>query len=246
VQKNKTIEITDLESIEYKNAWDLQQSLLEKTIDIKMQNRKNDVYQETPNFLLLCEHPHVYTIGKSGDPSNLLISEEELRNKKVEFFNTNRGGDITYHGPGQLVCYPILDLENFRTDIHLYLRNLEEVVISLLKQYDIRAQRVSGLTGVWTYGSKNSDPEKICAIGVRTSRWVTMHGLALNVNTNLDYFENIVPCGIDDKGVTSIAKELGKEVSLEEVKYYLIKAFAKVYNATIKPSEITSILSRLS
>ncbi|HAR19331.1 MAG TPA: lipoyl(octanoyl) transferase, partial [Cytophagales bacterium] len=182
----------------------------------------------TPNYFLFVEHPHVYTLGKSGDLSNLLLSEKQLEAKGATFYKINRGSDITYHGPGQLIAYPIFDLENFFTDIHLYMRSLEEVVIQTCAAFGILAHRMQGLTGVWVHAD-SVQPAKICAMGVKTSRWVTMHGLALNVNTDLNYFNHIVPCGIQDKSVTSIQKEVGREINLEEVKSKMQKAFADVF-----------------
>ncbi|WP_343522880.1 lipoyl(octanoyl) transferase LipB [Pedobacter sp.] len=202
---------------DYQEAWDKQEDLLNKTVAIKTENRVNNTQNPTPNHLIFCEHPHVYTLGKSGHPENLLLDEQGLKDKKATYYKINRGGDITYHGPGQIVGYPILDLDNFFTDIHLYLRTLEEAVILTLKDYGIEAGRYPGYTGVWL-DADNEKARKICAMGVRCSRWVTMHGFAFNVNVDLDYFKNIVPCGIDDKAVTSLAKELGYKPDMEEVK----------------------------
>ena len=211
--KNKQVKFTDLGLMDYKEAWDYQEELFKQVVDIKLANRQQNTEKPTPNFLLFCQHPHVFTLGKSGSIDHLLVSEEELDRKEATFYKINRGGDITYHGPGQLVAYPILDLDNFFTDIHRYVRFLEEAVIRTCADYGIAAERIPGLTGVWITGGM---PRKICAIGVKSSRWVTMHGLALNVNTDLSYFGSIVPCGIDDKAVTSLRQELGREVSLEE------------------------------
>lgn len=204
--------------MDYKEAWDLQELMLKETVELKVNNRNaNGAGIPTTNHFLFVEHPHVYTLGKSGDPANLLRSPEQLREDGIAYYKINRGGDITYHGPGQIVGYPILDLENFKTDINWFLRNLEEACILTLSEYGIEAGRVKGLTGVWIEGDGNN-PRKIMAIGVRCSRWVTMHGFAFNVNTNLSLFENIIPCGIEDKGVTSLQKELGMKMDMEEVK----------------------------
>jgi len=218
---NKTIEVIDLGLIDYQEGWDYQEKLFKEVINTKLANRDNPGEEQvpTPNYLLFCEHPHVYTLGKSGKKENLLLDEDGLEEKEASYYKINRGGDITYHGPGQLVCYPILDLDNFFEDIHKYLRLLEQAVIDTLDGYGIRAGRIDGLTGVWLdYDDPEAaNPRKICAMGVRSSRWVTMHGLALNVNTNLDYFKNIIPCGIDDKAVTSIQRELSKPIAMKEV-----------------------------
>ena len=203
---NKKVKCIDLGLMDYKQAWDYQQSLFDEIVDIKKENRKSNSNVSTPNYLLFVEHPHVYNLVKSGDISNLLINENELIDKKATFYKINRGGDITYHGPGQVVCYPILDLENFFTDIHKYLRFLEEVIILSLKNYQILGERNEGKTGVWL-DTKTPFPRKICAMGVRASRWVTMHGYALNVNVDLNYFNNIIPCGLANNIVTSISNE---------------------------------------
>jgi lipoyl(octanoyl) transferase len=217
----------DLGRIDYKQAWDYQEKLFDQIIAIKRQNRREETNLETSSYLLFCEHPHVYTLGKSGDEKNLLVNQEYLKSRGATFHKINRGGDITYHGPGQIVGYPILDLENFFTDIHKYLRFLEEAVIQTLAEYGIESGRSDGETGVWLdSGTKNA--RKICALGVRSSRWVTMHGFAFNVNPDLDYFGNIIPCGIIDKSVTSMEQELGKKVDIQEVKDKL-----KVHLATI-------------
>ena len=217
---NKKVEFIDLGQKDYKETWDFQEELFAKTVAIKIDNRKShpEEPQVTPNYLIFVEHPHVYTLGKSGKPEHLLLNEQELTTKQAVFYKINRGGDITYHGPGQLVGYPIFDLENFFTDIHLYLRNLEEAIILTLADYGILAGRIPGLTGVWIENEDHSRPRKICAMGVKSSRWVTMHGFAFNVNSNLDYFNNIVPCGISDKEVTSMHLELGHQVNESEVK----------------------------
>lgn len=213
-----TVVFRDLQHMRYQEAWDLQEQLLRDKVDLKIANRKDPEHQQTPtNHLLFVEHPHVYTLGKSGSLDHLLLNEAQMAERGIEFFKINRGGDITYHGPGQIVGYPILDLEQFKTDIHWYLRNLEEAAILTLAEYGITAGRIDKLTGVWL-DEEGEDPRKILAIGVRCSRWITMHGFAFNVNTDLSLFDNIVPCGIDDKGVTSMQKELGRPLDLQEVK----------------------------
>jgi lipoyl(octanoyl) transferase len=215
---NHDVIYRDLGLITYKEAWDLQENLHKEIADVKLSNRNGDNPVPTHNYLLFCEHPHVYTLGKSGKDAHLLINESQLKENEAEYFHINRGGDITYHGPGQLVGYPILDLENFFTDIHKYLRYLEEAIILTLKEYNIEGQRIKGLTGVWLDSENPARARKIAAFGVRCSRWITMHGFAFNVNTDLSYFGNIVPCGISDKAVTSLEIELGKKVDMEEVK----------------------------
>ncbi len=217
---NKRVEFRDLGLIDYQNAWNYQENLFENTVAIKIRNRNLPASEQspTPNYLLFVEHPHVYTLGKSGKQENLLLDESGLREKKATFYKINRGGDITYHGPGQLVGYPILDLDNFFTDIHKYLRLLEDAVILTLDEYGIEAGRIDGLTGVWLDPIRQVNPRKICALGVKSSRWVTMHGFAFNINSDLNFFGNIIPCGIDDKAVTSLQKELGREIPMEEVK----------------------------
>lgn len=235
---NKKIQLQDLGNKDYQETWDYQEQLFKQIVDIKIQNRKFNSEPmpagrkvPTPNFLLFVEHPHVYTLGKSGDISNLLLSEKQLQAKDATFYKINRGGDITYHGPGQIVGYPILDLENFFTDIHKYLRFLEEVIILTLAEYNIIGTRSEGETGVWLdVGTPFA--RKICAMGVRASRWVTMHGFALNVNANLGYFDNIIPCGIKGKAVTSLHVELGKEVSEVQVKEKIVKHFSKLFDST--------------
>ena len=220
--------LQDLGLKDYKETWDYQEKLFQGIIDLKIDNRRNDTNHKTPNYFLFVEHPHVYTLGKSGDMSNLLLNEEQLSKKGATFYKINRGGDITYHGPGQIVGYPILDLDNFFTDIHKYLRFLEEVIIKTLAEYGIKSERSEGETGVWLdVGTPFA--RKICAMGVRTSRWVTMHGFALNVNTNLGYFDNIIPCGIKGKAVTSIEAELNKKLPLEEVKTKILKNFKELF-----------------
>lgn len=226
---NKKVKFVDWGLVDYQEAWERQELVFTDTIAVKTSNRNNGTEEETPNFLIFCEHPHVYTLGKSGKPENLLLDEQGLEEKHATYYKTNRGGDITYHGPGQLVGYPILDLDNFFTDIHLYLRTLEEAVILTLQDYGIAAGRYTGFTGVWI-DADNEKARKICAMGVRCSRWVTMHGFSLNVHSNLDYFKNIVPCGIDDKDVTSMQRELGHEVNMEEVKSTLKKHISDLFN----------------
>lgn len=230
---DRNLQIEDLGVKDYKETWDYQEFLFQSIVQIKSQNRNEKLTQETPNYLLFVEHPHVYTLGKSGHIENLLISEEKLKAINAKFYKINRGGDITYHGPGQIVGYPILDLENFFTDIHKYMRFLEEMIILTLAEYNIKAERSKGETGVWLdVGTPFA--RKICAMGVRASRWVTMHGFALNVNTNLGYFDNMIPCGIKGKAVTSLNVELGKvEISLEEVKGKLLKHFLELFEAEI-------------
>ncbi|MGB0254721.1 MAG: lipoyl(octanoyl) transferase LipB [Flavobacteriaceae bacterium] len=218
----------------YDAVTELQQELFQHTIDQKIHNRRNpDSQVVTENHLLFVEHPHVYTLGKSGDENNLLINNEALTKKGVRFYPTNRGGDITYHGPGQLVGYPILDLDCFFTDIHKYLRLLEECIIATLDDYGILAGRSKGETGVWL-DAEGENPRKICAMGIRTSRWVTMHGFALNVNTDLSFFDYIIPCGIRNKGVTSMQRELGKTVDLKEVSEKFQQHFARHFEATLR------------
>ncbi|CAI8172172.1 MAG: Octanoyltransferase [Polaribacter sp. SA4-10] len=226
---NRKITLEDLESIDYKEAWDYQTSLLQKIVDIKISNRRNELNDITPNYLLLLEHPNVYTLGKSGDLNNLLLDEKQLKEKDATFYKINRGGDITYHGPGQIVGYPILDLENFFTDIHKYLRLLEETIILTIAEYGLLGERSKGETGVWL-GMGTPFARKICALGIRSSRWVTMHGFALNVNVNLGYFDNIIPCGIKGKTVTSMEVELGKKINQEEVKNKILKNFKKLFD----------------
>jgi len=235
---NKCVELQDLGNKDYKQSWDYQEQLFKGIVDTKIKNRREELQLPTNNYFLFVEHPHVYTLGKSGDLSNLLLNENQLKDKGATFYKINRGGDITYHGPGQIVGYPILDLENFFTDIHKYLRFLEEMIILTLAEYDIKAERSPGETGVWLdVGTPFA--RKICAMGVRASRWVTMHGFALNVNANLGYFDNIIPCGIRGKAVTSLNVELGvKEVSITEVKEKLLKHFTNLFEAEIKTTQI--------
>ncbi len=230
---NKKVILQDLGQKDYKETWDYQELLFQQTLDIKIRNRREELTLETPNHFIFVEHPHVYTLGKSGDIQNLLVNEKELDAKGAKFYKINRGGDITYHGPGQIVGYPILDLDNFFTDIHKYLRLLEEMVILTLAEYGLKAERSDGETGVWLdVGTPFA--RKICAMGVRASRWVTMHGFALNVNADLGYFDMMIPCGIKDKAVTSLNVELGKvEVDLDEVKGKLLKHFAALFEAEV-------------
>ena len=231
--KNKSVLIKDLGVVDYKECWDYQEELFKNIVDIKIKNRRESLNKLTSNYFLFVEHPHVYTLGKSGNMNNLLVSENELIKKDAKFYKINRGGDITYHGPGQIVGYPILDLDNFFTDIHKYLRFLEETVIRSLTDIGIVSERSQNETGVWI----DSDlvfSRKICAMGVKASRWVTMHGLALNVNNDLSFFENIIPCGITNKSVTSISKEIGKNISLNDVKEIIIKHFIEIFSAKLK------------
>jgi len=232
---NKDIQFISLGEVDYQQAWDYQEHLFSETVALKIANRKVSPEEEnlTENYLIFCQHPHVYTLGKSGSEQHLLLSESELHDKQATFYKINRGGDITYHGPGQVVGYPILDLDNFFTDIHQYLRYLEEAVILTLAEYNLVAGRIAGLTGVWLDHEKQEHPRKICAMGVKCSRWVTMHGFALNVNTNLDYFNYIIPCGIPDKAVTSLQQELGYSVDLPEVEQKLLKHLAQLFGANI-------------
>lgn len=233
---NKKVYFQDWGALDYHEAWDRQEILFKGIIAEKTANRTNNTSFLTDNYLIFVEHQHVYTLGKSGEASHLLLDEKGLEEKGATYYKINRGGDITYHGPGQLVGYPILDLDNFFTDIHLYLRTLEEAVILTLAEYGISAGRSDGFTGVWL-DVDQQNARKICALGVRSSRWVTMHGFALNVNANLDYFANIVPCGIENKEVTSMQKELGQEVDIEEVKERLKKHLVSLFNMDIVESK---------
>ncbi|WP_040281151.1 lipoyl(octanoyl) transferase LipB [Psychroserpens damuponensis] len=228
---NKIIKLQDLGTKDFKDTWDYQEQIFKDILDTKIKNRREDAGLATDNHFLFVEHPHVYTLGKSGDMSNLLLSEEQLTQKGATFYKINRGGDITYHGPGQIVGYPILDLDNFFTDIHKYLRFLEEMIILTLEEYGLKAERSPGETGVWLdVGTPFA--RKICALGVRASRWVTMHGFALNVNADLGYFDNIIPCGIRGKAVTSLHVELGvKKVNETDVKEKLLKHFKALFEA---------------
>ena len=230
---NKKVTLQDLGIKDYKETWEYQEELFKGIVDLKIRNRREELDLETPNYFLLVEHPHVYTLGKSGDLTNLLLSEKQLEAKGATFYKINRGGDITYHGPGQIVGYPILDLDNFFTDIHKYLRFLEEVIILTLAEYGLNCSRSEGETGVWL-GVGTPFARKICALGVRASRWVTMHGFALNVNADLGYFDNIIPCGIRGKAVTSLNVELGvTSVDMEEVKQKIQKHFTKLFECSI-------------
>jgi lipoyl(octanoyl) transferase len=230
---NKIIQLQDLGFQDYKETWEYQEKVFQEILDIKIRNRREETNISTPNYFIYVEHPHVYTLGKSGDLSNLLLSQKQLEEKGATFYKINRGGDITYHGPGQIVGYPIIDLENFFTDIHKYLRFLEEAIILTLAEYNIIGSRSEGETGVWL-GVGTPFARKICAMGVRASRWVTMHGFALNVNANLGYFDHIIPCGIKGKAVTSLNVELGVQmVDLQEVKDKILKHFLVLFNATI-------------
>ena len=230
---NKEVIVQDLGLKDYKDTWDYQEELFQGIIDIKIRNRREAAGLDTPNYFLFVEHPHVYTLGKSGDIGNLLATEEELRSKGAQFYKINRGGDITYHGPGQVVGYPILDLDNFFTDIHKYLRLLEEMVILTLAEYGLKGERSEGETGVWLdVGTPFA--RKICALGVRSSRWVTMHGFAFNINTDLGYFDHMIPCGIRDKAVTSLNAELGNShIDMEDVKVRLSKHFSSLFQASL-------------
>ena len=229
---NKNINVYDLGVLDYKTALNFQEKKLQEIIDIKRTNRNEGRSIETPNYFLFVEHPPVITLGKSGQEKNLLLTKEELERKKIQYFNTNRGGDITFHGYGQIVGYPVIDLENFYTDINRYLRTLEEIVISTLNYFKISSQRSPGETGVWLE-SNSPNSRKICAIGVKTSRWVTMHGFALNVDTDLRYYNYIIPCGIKGKGITSINKEIKKNVSINEVKEKLLENLKKTFQANL-------------
>ena len=222
---NKNIQFQDLGLKDYKDTWEYQEELFKGIVDLKIQNRREETNLETPNYFLFVEHPHVYTLGKSGSLENLLLSEKQLEAKGASFYKINRGGDITYHGPGQIVGYPILDLDNFFTDIHKYLRYLEEAVIATIAEYGVIGERFDGLTGVWI--EPNTPRErKICAMGVKCSRWVTMHGIGFNVNSDLSYFNHIIPCGIEDKSVTSLQQELGRPLDFQEVSNILKEKLA--------------------
>jgi lipoyl(octanoyl) transferase len=228
---NKEISFEDLGFRDYKDVWDYQEQRFQEILDIKIQNRRQGKTDPTPNHFLFVEHPHVYTLGKSGDAGNLLVTEQQLTEKGARFYRINRGGDITYHGPGQVVGYPILDLDNFFTDIHKYLRLLEEMIILTLSEYGLQGERSKGETGVWL-DVGTPEARKICAMGVRASRWVTMHGFALNVNTDLSYFDLMIPCGIRGKGVTSLSRELGRHVPMDEVKQKLKAHFLALFEAS--------------
>jgi lipoyl(octanoyl) transferase len=232
---NKLVLFEDLGLMDYKACWDYQESLFNKTVSQKIANRNADSNHQvkTTNHLLFVEHPHVYTLGNSGDAAHLLINEKELSEKQAVYYKINRGGDITYHGPGQLVGYPILDLDHFFTDIHKYLRLLEETIILTLDEYGIHAGRSKGETGVWLDAENVFKARKICAMGVRCSRWVTMHGWGFNVNADMNYFSNIIPCGIQDKAVTSLNKELGQDVNMDEIKHKLKRHFSDLFECEL-------------
>ncbi len=230
----KQVKLIHLGTLDYQQAWDYQEQLFAAKLAIKSQNRDLSPEAQLPigHELLLVEHPHVYTLGKSGKESHLLLDEVGLKAHQASYYRINRGGDITYHGPGQLVAYPILDLEQFKPDIHWYMRSLEEVVIETLAPFGIRGERSTGFTGVWL-DPDLANARKICAMGVRTSRWVTMHGIALNVNTQLDYFKHIVPCGIDDKAVSSMAAETGHELPFSEVEEAFVRQFSRIFDVEV-------------
>jgi lipoyl(octanoyl) transferase len=228
--ENNCVELRNLGLIDYKEAWDYQENLFDQIVAAKQQKRELKTDVLTPNFLLFCEHPHVYTIGKSGKDTNLLINEQMLKRHGASLYKINRGGDITYHGPGQLVTYPILDLDNFKLSIKSYIDKLEEVIIRTLNRYGVVATRSDGATGVWLDATNHAKARKICAIGVRTSHWVSMHGFAFNISTDLSYFEHIIPCGIQGKSVTSLEKELGRKVEMEEVREFVLQDFEDVFN----------------
>ena len=229
--KNKKIIVKDIGRTSFSDAWKYQEDVFQKIIDQKVQNRTLEKKLKTNNYLIFTEHNPVYTIGKSGDISNLLLNDNQLKEKEIEFFKINRGGDITFHGPGQIMGYPIIDLDNFFTDINLYLRSLENTIIDTLSFYDISGFTIKGETGVWV--KNQNEFKKICAFGIRASRWVTMHGFCLNVDSNLEEFKNIIPCGIKDKGVTSISELLNEEIDIKKLKKCLIKNFAKHFDAKI-------------
>ena len=233
LSESNNIIVKNLGKFNYADCFEYQKKIQNEIIQIKLDNRNKRIKKITPNYLLFVEHDHVYTLGNSGNSENLLFNEKILKQKGIEFYKTNRGGDITYHGPGQLVCYPIIDMENFYTDIHKYLRDLEEIIINTLNVLGITASGNSDETGVWIDVGKPNE-RKICAMGIKVSRWVTMHGLALNVNTNLSFFEGIIPCGISNKGVTSISNELNKEVKMDLVKKIFTEKFLDQFNATVK------------
>ena len=232
IMKNKKILVRDIGKQFFSEAWEYQEKIFKKIINQKVQNRSKEKKIETKNFLILTEHNHVYTIGKSGDVNNLLIDKEELIKREIEYFKINRGGDITYHGPGQIMAYPIFDLDNFFTDINLYLRKLEQVIIHTLQSYGLKGFTIKGETGVWVK-DKNGLSKKICAFGIRASRWVTMHGLCLNVNPDLSYFDFIIPCGIKDKGVTSLSLITKEVTDITQVKLRLVENFKLVFKAEI-------------
>lgn len=241
---NKEVLFQDLGLIDYKQCWDYQEQIFNKTIQQKIANRDLDSHHQTSthNYLLFVEHPHVYTLGKSGDASHLLINQEQLKEKEANYYKINRGGDITYHGPGQLVGYPILDLDHFFTDIHKYLRLLEETIIMTIAEYGVKGERSKGETGVWLDADNSFKARKICAFGVRCSRWVTMHGWGFNVNADLNYFQNIIPCGIHNKAVTSLNKEVGQDLNLNEVKQKLKKNFCTLFECKLIENNSTELI----
>ncbi|MDC1034676.1 lipoyl(octanoyl) transferase LipB [Flavobacteriaceae bacterium] len=230
--KNKKIILRDIGKSSFSDAWEYQEDIFKKIIDQKIKNRSNENKMETNNFLIITEHDPVYTIGKSGNISNLLLNDDEMKTQGIEFYKINRGGDITYHGPGQIMGYPIIDLDNFFTDINLYLRKLEEVIINTLKSYDLEGFTIKGETGVWVK-ENNGLSKKVCAFGIRASRWVTMHGFSFNVNPELNYFKNIIPCGITDKGVTSVSELKNRNIEMNEIKQILYKNFAESFSAKL-------------
>jgi lipoyl(octanoyl) transferase len=233
--QNRKIIFRDLGVMDYKECWDYQEKLFNEIVAIKTANRDAPPSHQvqTPNYLLFVEHPHVYTLGKSGKEEHLLLDKEHLAGRSASYYRINRGGDITYHGPGQLVAYPVMDLDNFFTDIHRYLRHLEETIIVTLREYGVESGRSPGETGVWLDASNAKKARKICAMGVRCSRWVTMHGWGFNVNSDLAYFNNIVPCGIPDKMVTSLHREVGRPINMEEIKNKLRENFARLFEAEL-------------
>lgn len=241
---NKEVLFQDLGLIDYKQCWDYQEQIFNKTIQQKIANRDLDIHHQTStrNYLLFVEHPHVYTLGKSGDAAHLLINQEQLKEKEANYYKINRGGDITYHGPGQLVGYPILDLDHFFTDIHKYLRLLEETIIMTIAEYGVKGERSKGETGVWLDADNSFKARKICAFGVRCSRWVTMHGWGFNVNADLNYFQNIIPCGIHNKAVTSLNKEVGQDLNLNEVKQKLKKNFCTLFECKLIENNSTELI----
>ena len=230
--KNKKIILRDIGKSSFSDAWEYQEDIFKKIIDQKIKNRSSDIKMETNNFLIITEHNPVYTIGKSGNISNLLLNDDEMKTQGIEYYKINRGGDITYHGPGQIMGYPIIDLDNFFTDINLYLRKLEEVIINTLKSYDLEGFVIKGETGVWVKDD-NGLSKKVCAFGIRASRWVTMHGFSFNVNPELNYFKNIIPCGIKDKGVTSVSELKNSNIEMNEIKQILYKKFAESFGAKL-------------
>jgi len=230
--KNNRVVVKDLGVLSYEDSWEHQKTIFDNIISQKIKNRTLNKKNKTDNYLLIVEHKPIFTIGKSGDTSNLLLDTKQLKSKNIEFKKINRGGDITFHGSGQVVGYPILDLDNFFTDIGQYLRTLEEVIISAIGFFGLKGYRINGETGVWVKDKSNSD-KKICAFGIKASRWVTMHGFALNVNTDLKYFDYIVPCGISDKGVTSLEETLNKKITTKMVKQKIYENFARLFNAEL-------------